>query len=64
MYNQKGSMVSKSIIFNVEKCIDPDDKPGYCKTENEIKEFINEMTVEMWIIESQLDMRYFHGESH
>ena len=38
-------MITKSIIFQIEKCIDPKDKPGYCKTDDEIKEFINEMTV-------------------
>ena len=57
-------MVSKSVVFNVDKCVDPVDKPGYCKTNKEIETFINDMTVQLWIIESQIDMRYFAGESY
>ena len=56
-------MKSKKIIFNIDKCIDPKDQPGYCKKDQEIDDFIYEMSVQLWMIDSQIDMRYFHGKS-
>ena len=63
LYNQKGAMKSKSIIFRVEKCKDPEGQTGYCKSDKEFKEFVNEVSVQLWVIESAIDMRYFHGQS-
>ena len=59
MYNQRGAMNSKSIVFRISIC---KDQPGglqeYCKKEAEIKKFINEMSVQLWMINSAIDMRY------
>ena len=54
-------MISKSIMFHIDKCVDPVDKPGHCKKEDEIEKYINEMTAQLWTIESHIDMRYMHG---
>lgn len=57
-------MISKSLIFNIDFCIDTADNPGFCKTKEQIKTFLNEVTVQLWLIDSQIDMRFFHGESY
>ena len=59
--NKKGDMKSKSIVFNIEKCVDPPDKPGFCKSDEEITDLTNKLTVQLWSINSNIDMRY-HGE--
>ena len=56
-------MKSKSIIFNIDKCVDPVNQPGFCKSEKEIKDFTNDMTVQLWVINSNFDMRYFGKKS-
>ena len=46
------------MIFNIEKCVDPSNNPEFCKSEKEIKDFINDLTVQLWVINSNFDMRY------
>ena len=56
-------MKVKSIIFNIQKCVDPPNQPGYCKSDKEIKDFTNDLAVQLWTITSNLDMRYFGQNS-
>ena len=56
--NKKGDMISKSIVFNIDKCIDTPENPGFCKSEEEIADFISDVTVQLWVINSNLDLRY------
>ena len=39
------------------------DKPGFCKSQPEIEEFTNSISVWLWAISSTLDMRYFGSKS-
>lgn len=52
-------MKYKSIIFRVEECTGRPD----CKSRPEIEAFLNEMIVQIWIIDSTIDFREFHGKS-
>lgn len=64
IYNQKGAMQSKSILFKIKYCQNDTKKDGeMCKSREDIDAFINEMTVQLWVIESSIDMRFKHGES-
>ena len=36
LYNKKGAMKANSLIFRVEKCVDPVDQPGFCKDDEVI----------------------------
>lgn len=63
LYNQRGAMKSKSIIFRIEKCQDVAGQSNYCKSDEELNKFINELTVQLWVLETKIDMRYFEGKS-
>lgn len=57
-------MQSKSVLFKIKYCNeDAQNKSKKCKKREEIDDFIDEMTVQLWVIESSIDMRFFHGES-
>ena len=56
-------MKSKSILFRIEKCQNPPDDLNFCKSDTQIKEFINEVSVQLWVIESKMDVRYFSDKS-
>ena len=46
LYNQKGAIVSNSIVFRVEKCIDGPDEPAICKSEKEkIENFVEDLSI-------------------
>ena len=58
-------MTSKSIIFDVNKCQNSVSIGGYesalsdkvCKKDEDIVKFTNDLVVQLWIINSKLDMR-------
>ena len=62
LYNEKGTMQSKSIMFKIELCQDEDHHEGFCK--KDIDEFIKDITIQFWTIEQSIDMNYYHEESY
>ena len=64
IYNQKGAMISKSFMFKITRCQEqPGAEEKFCKDEAEVEKFIDEMTVQLWVIEGAIDMRHLHGNS-
>ena len=63
--------MSKSIIFDIKKCnnfttmnVKPDDRSNkMCKTEEDILEFVNDLVVQLWIINTKLDLRFTDEKS-
>lgn len=63
MHEQKGAMKAQSLVFRIEKCVNSDDKPNFCKEKEVIDSFVKDLTVMIWIIDTSIDLRYFHEES-
>lgn len=41
LFNTKGAMMSKAIIFRVEKCKNPPFHPTFCESDEKIEEFLS-----------------------
>ena len=59
-------MRTKSVVFRIETCQDdsPVDGAGYCKSEQEILDFTNNLSVQLWVVDSYIDLRYLKDESY
>lgn len=63
LFDKNGAMLANSLIFRVEKCEDTAESSSFCKDDKIIEEFVKDLTVQIWIIDSSIDMRYLHKES-
>ena len=52
-------MHTKSIVFKIEKCKGHSD----CKSHEEILEFVKDLYVQFWLIESSMDFQNFNDKS-
>ena len=48
-------MKADSIFFRIEKCQNSTLEEHTCKSDKEIQDFIEDLEVQMWMIESQID---------
>ena len=49
-----------SVVFKIEKCSPDKNPPGFCKSEKEINEYIQDLQVQLIILEQSHDIRKFH----
>ena len=55
-------MHARSIVFRIERCVDPTFKSGYCKPKNEIDKVLEGLQVQFWIIDSSIDFNLPAGQ--
>ena len=61
--NKHGDMQVNSLIFRVEKCEDPAEQPGFCKTNDIIEKFVKDLRAQIWIIDPSIDLSKLHEDS-
>ena len=57
-------MKSSGILFRVERCTNPVGNDQFCKSETEINEFISDLNIQFWSIESALNLNKYGPESN
>ena len=53
----------QSMIFQVDKCKPEFNEPKFCKSNEEIVEYIKDLQVQLFVVEQSLDIRKKDGES-
>ena len=57
LFNEFLTDKSKSIVFDLSKC-DRDSQPNYCAAEEEISSMLDSMAVQLYTLESYVDLRF------
>ena len=50
-YSEEGENDVKSMVFQVEKCDPKQNEPDYCKSDDEINDYIKDMQVQLLLVE-------------
>ena len=65
LFDTKGGMNVKSISLKVEKCSNDSKSSSHeCKDSDEIEEFIKDLTLQVYLLESSIDMRQLHHQNN
>ena len=50
-YSEEGENDVRSVIFNIDKCKPENNPPGFCKSDQEITDYLKDLQVQLIILE-------------
>jgi len=54
-----GEMISMSLTFTIEKCVNSTKNNNNCHSPEQINEFLQDISVDVWAIENNMDLSNF-----
>lgn len=51
--------MTKFMSFEVQRCVNTTENNGQCRPDSEIDEYLNKASIEIWTIESKVDMNKY-----
>ena len=58
-FSEEGENIVDSMNFQIEKCNPNENKPGFCKTDKEINDYIKDLQVQLILVEQSHDLNEF-----